>query len=441
MRCPNCSNEINENGTGKFCGYCGHRFEAVAPTTQSIAAPSQTGFSAATAAASARSATTPPPQSAGWETPPVSGRAERQGRQDSYAGGAFASANSEAIPHQGLFIEAFRHTIRWRPLSLVVVGVLAAAGAWILCTVVSGFIAAAISKSSLSGGAGSVESLLAFGMVSAAATVLIVYVIAMAFLGATAKMCYELTVLGNQWTRLRSLRFALSNIGAVTVTPFIVFIGVGAVLLGEWILFLMGQIDFVGPILTGFMFAPLTILNVCLILTAYYGVWLSFMSLASGATGIGNAVKKTWSLVRSSYRSMVPELLALTLVQAVVGLIGGGLLLVGFQMTTSIAWFGGGVVSRMVSGAGIERLMNEMFQSASRGGYSSSFGAAESGYFFGFIAFGIGMALLIGFAHAFNIVFFLNGCSRVYDRNEKTAGSREAAKVAKYAWPESTRLA
>jgi hypothetical protein len=320
---------------------------------------------------------------------------------------------------QSPFVEAFKQTFKWKPLSLVVAGFIAVAAVVILLSLVSSAIAAAIANSSSSNFSSRVEAVAAFSVVSGIVTMLAAYMVAMIFLAATAKMCYELSVSGRRLGRRESLRFALSNIGAVTVSPVVLFIGAGGVLLGEWLLFLMGQIDFIGPVVTGLAFAPVTVLNIALLLSLYYGIWLVFMSVASGVTGVGDALKTTWLLVRRSFRTLIPELLSLTLIQTLIGMIGGLLLLAGFYLTTSLAFLGGaaGAISGM-SSRGIEQLVNEMLFGGSRWG-SSSAGATAAGLLFGFIAFAIGMTVLMGFVQAFNIVFFLNGCSRIYERTAK----------------------
>jgi hypothetical protein len=315
--------------------------------------------------------------------------------------------------------------MRWKPLSLVVSGFLMTVAVVMIFSLISGVIAAAILGSSSSSFSSRAEGAAAFGVVATLTTFLVAYVLYMLFFAAATKMCYELTLSEKQIPRRESLRFALRNIGAVTVTPLILFISVGGVLLGEWVLFLLGQIDFLGPILTGLAFAPITAVNIGLILAAYYGVWLLFISVASGATGIGETTKKTWSLVRTSYRTLIPELLSLTLVQMLVLIIGVGLLLVGIYFTTVIAaaaGVGGTMMTGVLSG-GIDKLVKEaLLGSSSYGGYGRSARSAAAGWLFGLMAFGLGMALLFGFVQAFSIVFFLNGCSRIYDRTEKSLG-------------------
>lgn len=388
MKCPNCANEISVTGTGKFCGFCGYKVT----------------FSAA-----------------GQPAPSA---------QASYEGFDHESSPPRAEPpafSQSLFVDAFRQTLRWKPLSLVVTGFIAVAAVVILLSLVSSVIAAAIANSSSSSFSSRAEGVAAFAVVSGIVTVLAAYVVGMIFLAATAKMCYELSVSGRQLGRSESLRFAAGNIGTVTVGPVVLFIGAGGVLLGEWLLFLMGQIDFVGPIVTGLAFAPVTVLNIGLFLALYYGIWLMFISMASGVTGIGDVLQTTWSLVRRSFRTLIPELLSLTLIQTLIGMIGGLLLLAGFYLTTSLAFLGGtaGAISRM-SSRGMEQLISEMLFGGSRYGGSSA-GATAAGLLLGVFAFAIGMTVLIGFIQAFNIVFFLNGCSRIYDRTARR--SQSAASV------------
>jgi hypothetical protein len=311
-----------------------------------------------------------------------------------------------------LFIEAFQHALAWKPLSLVALGFLTIIVTLMLLTFASALLVASTVQ------AGSFESAGVVTVFLSIVTAVAVYATTMVFLAAITKMCYERVVTGAKLRRRESLRFAISNLGSVLVTPILLGLIVAAVFIGELILFSAGRIEFIGPIVTGASFAPLIVVNTALYLLLNYGVWLLLVSIASGSAGVGDTFKMTWILIRTSYRTMIPELLGLTLVQISIVLIGGMLLLIGSSLTTSFAAFGG------MGGIGLEGLMRGSFERMAQQLLYSTYGGyrrgSDAGVLIGMIAMATSTALLIGLALAFPLVFFVNGCVRVHQQaNEK----------------------
>ena len=377
MNCPSCGSE--HPPTRKFCGVCG----------QALRQPVASGPEFGTAAV-------PPPSYA------------MPGSAPAYASAPVATREQSPAMDKGIFIVAFQHALAWKPLSLVALGVLGIIVIVMLMTLVSGLVVASTIR------AGSFQSAGTATVFLSIATIATVYTTAMVFLAATTKMCYERVITGNKLGRRDSLRFALGNLGSVLLTPILLGLIVSAVVIGEMILFAAGRIDFIGPIVTGALFAPLIVINAALFLLLNYGVWLMLISVAAGTVGVADTFGTTWRLMRTSYKTMIPELLSITLVQLVIVFVGGLLFVVASSITTSLAALGGmgGLGFETIMRGGFDRLAEQLLNS-SYGRYGRS---SDEGALIGMIAMGAGMTFLMGLALAFPLVFFVNGCVRVHQR-------------------------
>lgn len=318
MNCPSCGSE--HPPTRKFCGTCG----------QALSQPVASGGEFGTAALTPQSYAMP-------------------GSAPAYAPAPVATREQSPAMEKGIFIAAFQHALAWKPLSLLALGFLSIIVIVMLMTVVSGLVVASTIRAGSFQSAGTATVFLSIATIAAA------YTTAMVFLAATTKMCYERVIAGKQLGRRDSVRFALGNLGSVLLTPILLGLIVAAVVFGEMIVFSTGRIDFVGPIVIGALFAPLIVVNVALYLLLNYGVWLMLISVAAGTAGVSDTFGTTWRLMRVSYKTMIPELLSITLVQLVIVFVGGLLFVIGSSVTTSFAALGG------MGGLGFDGIMRGGF--------------------------------------------------------------------------------
>jgi hypothetical protein len=247
-------------------------------------------------------------------------------------------------------------------------------------------------------------------------TLLVMYVVEIIFLSATTKLCYERLTGGVTPTRAEAMKFAVGNAGTVIVAPFffvLLFVGVFFV---EWLVFLLGSIETVGPIISGIFFAPFVAVNAVLFFVINFAIWMALINVASGTKGVRETVSKTVSLVKQAFRTRVPELLSLTLVQVLIAIFASVIVVTGYIITLLVAQLSGADMPiNSVFDGRIGWLINRLII----GSPVSSIRISSEpiiGPLLGLLTLAGGMALILGALLAFPRVFFVNGCIRIYQR-------------------------
>ena len=263
------------------------------------------------------------------------------------------------------------------------------------------------------------------GVILTVLTLLVCYVIEIIFLSATTKMCYERLVTGRALRRGEAMKFAVSNGGTVIIAPFLFVLATVAILFVEYLIFLLGSTETIGPIVTGIFFAPFVIINALLFFVINYAIWIALITVASGTRSIGETIRKTISLVKQSFRTRIPELLSLTLVQVLIALFAIVIVATGFVLTSMVAGWGGAnaPIDAIIAGRiarAIDRLvMGSPVVPGIRTGSEPSIFAP----LLGLLTLAGGLALVLGMLLAFPRVFFANGCIRIYQRLVKEANA------------------
>jgi hypothetical protein len=329
-----------------------------------------------------------------------------------------ARVEAAAPPEQGFFADAFRHALSWRPLSLLTIGFFSSMMVYFFSTVIRAVILGALARGSSSEGLiDTVDVILTI------VTLLVMYVVEIIFLSATTKLCYERLTGGLTLTRVEAMKFAVGNAGTVIVAPFLfvlLFVGVFFV---EWLVFLLGSIETVGPIISGIFFAPFVAVNAVLFFVINFAIWMALINVASGTKGVRETVSKTVSLVKQAFRTRVPELLSLTLVQVLIAIFASVIVVTGYIITLLVAQVSGADIPiNSVFDGRIGWLINRLII----GSPASSIRITSEpiiGPLLGLLTLAGGMALILGALLAFPRIFFVNGCIRIYQRLVKAPQS------------------
>ena len=413
MICPSCGTDNKPER--KYCGLCGQSLKSTASTTQPPAAPSPQPPAQAYPQPPAQ----PRSQPAASYQPPTAPLPDPQPKPVS---GGFAAqpAPTLTVPaiegaaaptEQGFFADAFRYALSWGPLSLLTIGFFSSTVVFLLSAIISAVILGALRRGS--SGQGLVETV---DVILTILTLLVMYVVEILFLSATTKLCYERLTGGRAPTRAEAMKFALGNAGTVIIAPFLFVLLFVGVFLVEWVIFLLSQIESIGPIISGIFFAPFVAVNAVLFFVINYAIWMTLINIAGGTKGIGETVRKTVNLVKQAFRTRLPEILSLTLVQVLIAIFATVIVVTGYIITMLVAqWGGANIPINAVFDGAIGRLIDRMIMGSPvsniRIGPEPVFGPLV-----GLLMLAGGMGLILGALMAFPRVFFVNGCIRIYQR-------------------------
>ena len=422
MICPSCGTDNMPER--KYCGLCGHSLKhAAAATTQPPAPtppqppPTQPPVQAyqqppakapSQVAATFQTSTAPLPPD--QQPRPILGGIAAQ---PAPAPPAVAIKEAAPPPEHSFFADAFRYALSWKPLSLLTIGFFSSTMIYFFSTVISVVILGAMRRGSSSQGL--IDTI---DVILTVLTLLVIYVVEIVFLSATTKMCYEQLTGGHALTRAEAMKFAVSNGGTVIIAPFLFVLVFAGVIFVEWLIFLLSQIDTVGPIISGIFFAPFVAVNAVLFFVINYAIWMTLINVASGTKGVGETVRKTVNLMKQTFRTRVPELLSLTLVQVLIAIFAVVIVATGFLITSIVAqWGDADIAVYAVFDGRIARLIDRMIMGSS---VPSSIRTVPEppvfGPLVGLLLLAGGIALILGVLLAFPRVFFVNGCIRIYQR-------------------------
>jgi hypothetical protein len=280
----------------------------------------------------------------------------------------------------------------------------------------SSIINSVIVKLMLSGDR-SLDAIEVVGRVLTVLTLLVCYVIEIVFLAATTKMCYERLTSGRALRGAEAMKFAVSNGITVIIAPFLFVLATLVVLFVEYLIFLLGSTEAIGPVVTGLFFPLFVVINALLFFVINYAIWMSLITVSSGTRRIGETASKTMNLVKRSLKTQLPELSSLTLVQALIALFAVVIVATGFLLTSAVAGWGGAdvPVNSIIAGR-IARAIDWLVMGSPT--EDSIFGPL-----LGLLTLAGGLALILGMVLAFPRVFFANGCIRIYQRLVKEAGA------------------
>jgi len=95
-----------------------------------------------------------------------------------------------------------------------------------------------------------------------------------------------------------ALAFAGRHLLAFLFSPLLLILGLVLIIVGESIFLLVGRIDYLGELVVSLAFLPLVILNMLVILTAWFGAALTFPIIADRGAGVGATLSHVLALVR-----------------------------------------------------------------------------------------------------------------------------------------------
>jgi ribosomal protein L40E len=125
----------------------------------------------------------------------------------------------------------------------------------------------------------------------------VVWVLFTLVTGTVSKLSYE-DMRGRRMGVMDALSFAALHIFSLCLSPMVLWIGVGVVILVELVLLLLGRIPILGEIWASLLFLPLFVLNLFLILLGFLGSWLSPFVVVGEETGILDTLSRLEKIVR-----------------------------------------------------------------------------------------------------------------------------------------------
>jgi hypothetical protein len=414
MICPSCGTDNMPER--KYCGLCGHSLKPTASTTQPPARPNPQPPAYPQSSAYQQTPAQPYIQSTSSTTAalpdpppkPVSG-----GLAAKPAPVPVASEEAAPPPEHSFFADAFRYALAWRPLSLLTIGFFASTMIYFFSTIISAVILGAMRR-----GTSSPDAVGTIDLILTILTLLVMYVVEIVFLSATTKICYERVVNGRAVARVEAMKFAVSNGGTVIIAPFLFVLVFAGVFFVEWLIFLLSKVETVGPVITGIFFAPFVVVNALLFFVVNYAIWMTLISVSSGTTTIGETVSKTVNLVKQSFRTRIPEILSLTLVQVLISIFAIVIVAIGFVITTMVVQGGeASIAINAIFDGRIAQLLDRLIMGSP---VPSNLRIGPEppvfGPLVGLLTLAGGIALILGILLAFPRVFFANGCIRIYQR-------------------------
>lgn len=425
MFCPSCGTDNTPDR--KYCGLCGQFLGQVASAAQppSQPPPVQTSLGD-TAPVRLPTALAPQPDTKGPTRPLSKAGSMPEPPPMSVSSGAAAQPATvvqqdvSVPPEQGLFADAFRYALSWRPLSLLTIGFFCS----IMVLFFSAIINSVVVKIMLNSGS-SLDTIEVIGVILTVLTLLVCFIIEMIFLAATTKMCYERLTAGRALRRGEAMKFAVSNGATVIIAPFLFVLATVVILFVEYLIFLLGSTETIGPVVTGIFFPPFVVINALLVFVINYAIWMALITVSSGTRSIGETIRKTRNLVKQSLRTRIPELLSLTLVQVLLALLAFVIVATGFVLTSMVAGWGGAQapIDAIIAGR-IARVIDRLVMgSPVVPGLRTGDEPSIFGPLLGLLALAGGLALILGMLLAIPRVFFANGCIRVYQRLVKEANA------------------
>lgn len=103
---------------------------------------------------------------------------------------------------------------------------------------------------------------------------------------------------GKRETVRDALRYASQHFLVYLLSPLVLVIGLVLVLVGESVFLLLGRVQYVGELAVSLAFLPLVILNLAVILVAWFGTALIYPTIADRGGGIVDTITSVLALIR-----------------------------------------------------------------------------------------------------------------------------------------------
>ncbi|MBC8264426.1 MAG: zinc ribbon domain-containing protein [Anaerolineales bacterium] len=179
-----------------------------------------------------------------------------------------------------LLLKAFDISFDWRKLGFTILGLVAtfvAASPFL-------WIAAEVDNT-------------AIGAIFMLVMLAVVWVLFTLVTGTVSKLSYE-NMRGQRMGVMDALSFATRHIFSLCLSPMVLWIGIGVVMLVELVLLLLGRIPVLGEIWASLLFLPLFVLNLFLIMLGFLGSWLSPFVVVGEETGVLDTLSQVANIVR-----------------------------------------------------------------------------------------------------------------------------------------------
>lgn len=137
-----------------------------------------------------------------------------------------------------------------------------------------------------------------------------------------------------------AVRYVTQHFLAFLISPLALIIGLVLVLVAESVFLLLGRVEYVGELAVALTFLPLVILNLALILIAWFGTALTYPIVADRGGGIGDTITCVLALVRRVPGRLVSYMLLAGITSLLMFTIFLYLIVAAFSTTSALASMG-----------------------------------------------------------------------------------------------------
>ena len=118
-----------------------------------------------------------------------------------------------------------------------------------------------------------------------------------------------------------ALRYAGRHFVAFFFSPLILVLGLALVLVVESILLLVGRIDYLGELVVSLTFLPLVLLNLLILLIAWFGTSLTFPTVADRGEGVGRTLLAVLNLARRAPARLIAYMVSAGIISLIAFLV------------------------------------------------------------------------------------------------------------------------
>jgi hypothetical protein len=142
---------------------------------------------------------------------------------------------------------------------------------------------------------------------------------------------------GKRETVRDALRYASQHFLAFLLSPLVLVIGLVLVLVGESVFLLLGRVQYVGELAVSLAFLPLVVLNLAVILVAWFGTALIYPTVADRGGGIVDTITSVLALVRRAPGRLVAYMMLAGITSVLMFLFSFYLIFAAVSTTSALA--------------------------------------------------------------------------------------------------------
>lgn len=234
------------------------------------------------------------------------------------------------------------------------------------------------------------------------------------FSGAITRLAFLELGEGQRGEVRQALSYARRHLMGFFLSPLALLVVLVLTLGAEALLLLIGRVDYVGELVVSLVFLPLVLVNLGVLILAWFGTALSFPIMADRGVGVRDTLSQIWSLVRRMPGRLVAYMMLAGLISVVMFAFCFYLVLTALYTTTSLAAASMEPLKFAYVFSGLPLDMGDLLPGMSLGGLSFSSGDVPATVAIARILFGLSVAGLMALILVIPQLFFLSSACAVY---------------------------